>query len=171
MALYSYDRFNKKHKNFRAFYIALRETLQSYYGNAPSGYLMGNWSKEAKAFDQLVSLYHPNRNDPITMIELRDKTCEFANSLQSTYHWAASAFIGSWAADLISTPVGGGGSTLKQSLEKVLTEYQDLFTRAEESIKQANELEAARQQAEAAHKAAQAATLAYHQQRAQQYRH
>lgn len=172
MALYSYNRFTAKSKNFRSFYISVRKTLQQYYGTAESGYIIGNWAEKARTFDQIVGLYHPSQNDPAQIIELRDKTREFANSLQSTYHWAASTFIGGWAADLISTPVGGGGSTLKQSLENVLNVFEDLFTDAEQAIEQAKQLEAARQKAEDAQRAAQAAIQAYYRQSAtQSYRY
>lgn len=168
MALYSYHRFTEKTKNFRDFYICIRSTLQQYYGKTQSGYLVGNWSEEAKAFDQMVALYNSDRNDPALIIELRDKTREFANSLQSTYHWVASTFIGSWAADLISTPVGGGGSTLKQSLENILDKFQDLFTVAEQAIEQAKALEVAGQRVQEAQKAAQVAIQNYSKLRATQ---
>ncbi|MFO1258074.1 MAG: hypothetical protein U1E78_06670 [Gammaproteobacteria bacterium] len=168
MALYSYNRFTEKPKNLQTFCSHIRNVLQSYCITAKPGYVRGNWAQEAIAFEQVVKLYNSDQNDPELIIQLRDKTREFANSLKSTYHWATSTFIGSWAADLISAPAGGGGSTLKQSLEDVLNEFEDLFRRAEEAIEQAKQLEAAKQKAVDAQRAAQTALEAYHQQRASQ---
>lgn len=130
----------------RGFWIDVVRELQKYKATAKPGILIGNWSETAAAFEKNFQDYIYSISDCYTLLQARDVTIAFANSLQSTYHAVTSTFIGGWLADTISIPFGGGGSSLKKSIIDILNKYEPLFKHAEEYIQESERLERARQE-------------------------
>jgi hypothetical protein len=129
----------------RGFWIDVVHELQKYKATAKPGILIGNWSEAATAFERSLRDYLYSIGNDHNLLQARDLTIEFADSLQSTYHAVTSPFIGGWLADTLSMPFGGGGSSLKKSIIDVLKKYEPLFKRAEECIQKSERLEQERQ--------------------------